>query len=90
MNKILIVLLLIVSGCSTVVPVAVKFPNVPLTLMEPPKDLTPLANDERKLSDLLENANKNYGTYYEIREKLIVWQEWYVEQKKIYDKLNDK
>jgi hypothetical protein len=90
MNKILIVLLLTLTGCSTVVPVAVKFPNVPLTLLEPPKELIPLANNKRKLSDLLENANKNYGTYYEIREKLIVWQEWYVEQKKIYDKLNDK
>jgi len=36
---------------------------------------------------LLENINENYGTYYEIREKLQAWQYWYKAQKEIYDKI---
>lgn len=38
-----------------------------------------------KASDLLGTVVENYGTYYEIREKLIGWQEWYKEQKKIFE-----
>lgn len=38
-----------------------------------------------KASDLLGTVVENYGTYYEIREKLIGWQTWYKEQKKIFE-----
>ena len=38
-----------------------------------------------KASELLTTVVDNYGTYYEIREKLIGWQTWYVEQKKIWE-----
>lgn len=38
-----------------------------------------------KPSALLTTVVDNYGTYYEIREKLIGWQTWYVEQKKIFE-----
>jgi len=38
-----------------------------------------------KASDLLGTVVENYGTYYEIREKLIGWQEWYKEQKKTFE-----
>jgi len=38
-----------------------------------------------KASELLTTVVDNYGTYYEIREKLIGWQTWYVEQKKIFE-----
>ena len=87
MNKCLIISLLILTGCSTAVPVTVKFPEVPTILMEPAPTLKSLNSDKHELSDLLENANENYGTYYEIREKLNSWQEWYKTQKQIYDKI---
>jgi len=86
MNKYLIILLGL-SGCTTAVPVTVKFPEVPSVLLEPAPVLNPLASDQRELSDLLENVNENYGTYYEIREKLNAWQFWYKTQKNIYDKI---
>ena len=38
-----------------------------------------------KASSLLSTVVENYGTYYEIREKLIGWQTWYNEQKKIFE-----
>ena len=37
----------------------------------------PLEDNKHELSDILENVNENYGTYYEIREKLQGWQYWY-------------
>ena len=38
-----------------------------------------------KASELLRAVTENYGTYYQIREQLLGWQEWYNEQKKIYE-----
>ena len=38
-----------------------------------------------KASDLLTTVVENYGTCYEIREKVIGWQTWYKEQKKIFE-----
>jgi hypothetical protein len=87
MNKFVIILLLGLSGCSTAVPVTVKFPEAPDVLLIPAPALKPLAADKHQLSDLLENINENYGTYYEIREKLQAWQYWYKTQKNIYDKI---
>lgn len=87
MNKYVVVLLLGMTGCTTAVPVTVKFPEVPNTLLEPVPVLKPLNSDKHELSDLLENVTENYGTYYDIREKLNAWQFWYKTQKHIYDKI---
>lgn len=38
-----------------------------------------------KASELLTTVTENYGTYYEVRERLLGWQEWYKEQRKIYE-----
>jgi hypothetical protein len=40
---------------------------------------------EVKTADLLTTVNENYGTYYEIVNKLKAWQEWYKEQKQIFE-----
>jgi hypothetical protein len=88
MNKLLIIVMFSLIGCTTVVPVTVKFPEVPTTLMIPAPNLKPLADNKRDLSDLLSNVNKNYGTYYIEREKLIAWQEWYIAQKQIFDDIH--
>ena len=45
--------------------------------------------DERpsdvKASDLIRTVTENYGTYYQMREQLLGWQQWYKEQRKIYE-----
>jgi hypothetical protein len=41
-----------------------------------------------KASDLLDTVVENYGKYNEIREKLITWQEWYKQQKRIFEEVN--
>jgi hypothetical protein len=40
-----------------------------------------------KASDLLDTVVVNYGTYYEVAEKLKGWQEWYRSQKAIFETL---
>ena len=42
---------------------------------------------EVKIAGLLITVNENNGTYYEIANKLRGWQEWYKEQKKIFDRV---
>jgi hypothetical protein len=42
---------------------------------------------EVKASELLETVNENYGTYYQVVEKLKGWQEWYAAQKKIFEEI---
>ena len=86
MNKLLFIIFL--SGCSYVVPVTTKFPDIPTELMVPPKKLTPLSNGH-DLSDILDNANTNYGTYYIISDKLLLWQEWYTKQQNIYNNIKE-
>lgn len=81
MRYLLIALLL--SGCSTVVPVTVKFP-------EAPKDSTaclPLQklNDNTKLSDVSTTINTNYSAYYQCAVKVDTWNEWYQKQKQIFE-----
>lgn len=38
-----------------------------------------------KASDLIRTVTDNYSTYYQVREQLIGWQDWYKEQKRIYE-----
>jgi hypothetical protein len=41
-----------------------------------------------KASELLTTVTENYGTYYQVVEKLKGWQEWYRQQKKLADEAN--
>jgi hypothetical protein len=38
-----------------------------------------------RASDVVETVIENYGRYNELREKVIGWQNWYLEQKKIFE-----
>lgn len=62
-----------------------SWPEVPQSLTEPAQDLSPLPEDKKTLTDLLQNVNQNYGSYYELKEKYEAWQEWYNSQKRIYE-----
>lgn len=87
MNKYLASLLLILmSGCSTVVPVTVKFPDAPDTIKIRCPQLKTL-NEEAKLSDVAKTITENYTTYYECAVRNDSWIEWYETQKIIFEKL---
>ena len=77
--------LMILPGCSTTVPLKANFPEVPTQLMEPAPELKPVPADKKEFSDLLENVNENYGTYYDVRERFNAWIEWYKTQKEIFE-----
>lgn len=53
--------------------------------MAPADNLKPLPANKKTLSDLIGNANENYGTYYELKEKYSAWQQWYIKQKEIFE-----
>ena len=82
----IVLLSLLLVGCSTVVPVTQKFPEAPGNVaMTPCPQLQKIAEDAR-LSDISKTITVNYGTYYECAVKTDAWIEWYKIQKEIFDK----
>ena len=81
---ILIFVLAMCSGCSTVVPITAKFPEPPKYATQACPQLQKL-NDGAKLSDVAKTVTVNYSTYYECAVKHDAFVEWYKIQKKIYD-----
>jgi hypothetical protein len=80
-----VIIALLLSGCSTVVPVTAKFPEPPgqgATVACP--NLQKLNSDAR-LSDVANTVAVNYSTYYECAVKADAWQEWYGIQKHIFE-----
>jgi len=77
-------LVLILTGCSTTVPVTAKFPDVPERLLVKCPQLEKLEN-EAKLSDIGKTVTNNYTTYYECAVKNDAWIEWYQKQKRIFE-----
>lgn len=85
MKKLLLVLLL--TGCATVVPVTTSFPEAPgLQSSVACPNLTKLAEDA-KLSDIAKAITTNYTEYYQCAVKLDAWIEWYQKQKIIFQGL---
>ncbi len=72
-------------GCSTAVPVKMKFPDVPEALMQKCEDLEQLPANTTQLSKTAESVIKNYSKYHQCRIKVDEWQEWYKANKKLYD-----
>ncbi len=79
-----LVIVLLVSGCSTTVPVKAKFPEAPERLLAKCPQLEKLGN-EVKLSDISKTITVNYTTYYECAVKHDAFIEWYQVQKNIYE-----
>lgn len=79
-----VVLLLLLTGCSTTVPVTVKFPEAPQVLLESCKQLQQLS-DEAKLSDVAKSVTINYTSYYECATKHEGFIEWYNKQKQLFE-----
>ena len=79
-----LLILLVLAGCSTTVPVKMKFPEVPDKLLQKCPQLQKLGEDV-KLSDVSKTVTINYNTYYECAVKNDAWIEWYQIQKHIYE-----
>lgn len=77
-------LLVFLVGCSTTVPVARKFPEVPSKLLEKCPQLERLKEDA-KLSDIAKNVTNNYTLYYDCAVKHDAMIEWYNVQKQLFE-----
>ena len=86
--KQLLILTLLLAGCSTAVPVKRNFPEVPEELKTTCPELKEVADGTTKLSDVLIVVTDNYAEYKGCQIKVDLWNEWYKEQKKIFDEVN--
>jgi hypothetical protein len=83
MKSVIILSLLFLTGC-VATPVKRNFPSAPPSLMAVCEPLT-AAPITDKLSVLISNVTTNYGKYHECSYKVDAWNNWYIEQKKIFD-----
>jgi len=87
-TKIIVLALgIVLAGCSTTVPVKRTFPAVPETLLKECGTLNTINKPEVKLSELMDTVAKNYGKYHECAAVTEAWQDWYREQKKVFDEI---
>jgi len=82
---IVLILVLAITGCSTVVPVVAKFPPAPGQLVSEPCPNLKKLNDNAALSDIARSVTENYTSYYECAVKLDAWIEWYSKQKILFE-----
>ena len=80
-----LILAVFLTGCATSVPVKQKFPEVPQALIEKCENLKKVEGDRVAITEMLKVVVANYGMYYECAAKVDGWNEWYTEQKRIYD-----
>jgi hypothetical protein len=82
----LILLAVLITGCSTTVPVVAKFPEVPPRLLVKCPNLEKV-DEQPKLSDVAKSVTNNYTTYYDCAVKNDAWIEWYQVQKLIFESI---
>ena len=80
-----LILAMFLAGCSTPVPVKQKFPDVPKALVERCESLKKVEGDRVAITEMLKVVVQNYGMYYECAAKVDGWNDWYQEQKRIYE-----
>lgn len=80
---------LLISGCSILVPVKPpKWPDAPVELVDKCKSLQTIsAQDSVAITEMLKVIVNNYTLYYQCSNKVDGWNDWYNEQKKIYEQL---
>ncbi len=86
--KILLALIpaFLLTGCfTTTVPVKRNFPEVPAELMATCPDLKKVDKGTEQLSKVITVVTENYTQYHECRNKVDVWNEWYKNQKEVFD-----
>jgi hypothetical protein len=82
---IVLVFLLVLTGCSTTVPVSRKFPEAPTELRTLCPELKTLPPDTTRLSDVVSTVVENYAHYHECSARVELWNEWYTRQREIFE-----
>jgi uncharacterized protein YceK len=82
-----ILLVLLLSACTTVVPVTAKFPDAPGLQAQTRCPQLQKLQEGAQLSDVAKTVTVNYTEYYTCAVKVDAWQEWYSKQKIIFESL---
>jgi hypothetical protein len=77
------------TGCSTAVPVTVRFPDAPDLILEKCPQLKAIEGETVSIVDYTKTVTLNYTTYYECVVKNDTWIEWYQIQKKIFEEIKE-
>lgn len=85
MKYTLLLTAVLLTGCSTVVPVTAKFPDPPGKNAQERCPQLQKLKDNPALSDVARTVTINYSTYYECAVRADAWQEWYEIQKRIFE-----
>jgi hypothetical protein len=88
MKVIILSLVLFLSGCALFqkpVPIAPQWPDVPFQLTRKCDELKSLAGEKISITDMMKVIVENYALHYQCSTKVEGWQEWYEEQRKIYE-----
>jgi uncharacterized lipoprotein YmbA len=85
MKYVSLLLAALLTACSTTIPVTQKFPDVPKSLVERCESLRKIEGDKVAITEMLKVVVQNYGMYYECAAKVDGWNDWYLEQKRIYE-----
>ena len=83
--KYLLLSLILLTGCSTTVPVTAKFPQAPGLQSQTPCPNLKKLEEGVQLSDIAKTITVNYTEYYTCAVKLDAWIEWYAKQKIIFE-----
>ena len=75
----------LVTGCSTSVPVQRTFPAVPQELNTACAELKTIEPGTTRLSGVISVVSENYADYHLCSERVLLWQEWYQKQREIFD-----
>ena len=86
MRAIILAAAVVLAGCTTTVPVKQEFPVAPAILLERCPDLMQIDDGKNSLREMLKVVIQNYALYYQCAEKTHGWQDWYNQQRKIYNK----
>jgi hypothetical protein len=84
-----IIISILLSACTTAVPVTQKFPELPGEFAENCSELKLLEGDAVALSTLMETVSYNYGLYHVCALKHKNMVEWYKKQEKIFNRVGN-
>ena len=82
---ILLLFVMLLGACATEVPVKQNFPDVPSVLIKKCENLIKIDENTTSIAELMKTVAENYRMYYECSEKVSGWNEWYENQKKLFD-----
>lgn len=81
MKNILLIFCVMLSACTTAIPISRKFPDLPPELNKPCPPLQLIEGDSTTLSKLMDTVAKNYGSRHECAAQLNSILLWHAEQK---------